>query len=401
MAGDVAGNRDKTPCVACCEPIHPEARVCPHCGSPQAPRRWQAVGAALKWVGGITAVTSLVFAMVQLEDLPSTWRDRGEAVDELVAAARFQVDTRDYEGAWQLLGQALDLEPGSREARALQAPLAMAWLRHLWFRDVEHRPEVVDRLMPSLYLGVNRPKQTSVADIQAHIGWGNNLKFFDGRPHGQIDTHYARALELDPGNVYAHVFWGIWVLNETNTHAYAESKLAKARRHFTAAFDSVQERDYVTKVTLAALLKSYVDGAQLESVRFADAVRKADVAVSAALKKVVLTRVYERLAPQTSNVELSEETLRRLTAILSPDDLLQTFLWALGDMPANSDPGSEPFHRRYRYQFILARLTEATGDKAKALSLYASLRSDPKLPQWLNSLAAAAMARLGAGGMVE
>ncbi len=399
MTDAVDSDPGQTRCVACREPIHAEARICPQCRSPQAPRRWQAVGATLRWVGGITAVISLVFATVQLKDLVSNRLERSEAVKELVGAAEIQMETRDYEGGWQLLEQALELEPGSRDARDFQVPLAMAWLRRLWLSGGEDRAEVVDRLLPSLYRGVNSPRTTSVADVRAHIGWANNLKLFDGQRHGEIETHYARALELDPGNVYAHVFWGIWVLNQRNQRDYAESKLDKARRHFAAAFDSGEERDYLVKVMLWALVDSHVEGARLESIRFANTFRKADVAVSAGLKKLVVKRAYEYMSPQPGDVEHSEKSLRRLTAIIPPDDLLQTFLWVVKDTPPKIGGVRAADQPKYRY--ITARLTEAAGDKAKALSLYTSLRADPKSYRYGDRLAAAAIERLGAGGKIE
>ena len=79
---------DSKACIACFEAIHAEARLCPHCRSPQKVRKWQAAGSFLKWVGGITAVISLVIGTYRINELYQSWRERAETVQEFLRAHR-------------------------------------------------------------------------------------------------------------------------------------------------------------------------------------------------------------------------------------------------------------------------------------------------------------------------
>src|SRR5512132_797477 len=140
----------KKQCVACHESIHAEARLCPHCGSAQAPARWTMIGASLKWVGGITAVISLVLATWQLRDLVQATREKVETVVELVRAADLQQAAGNYESALALIDDAMKLDPSSRKARALQVTIAMAKVRKLHAPTVTFSSEsVLQGLEPS------------------------------------------------------------------------------------------------------------------------------------------------------------------------------------------------------------------------------------------------------------
>lgn len=389
MTDGAAIERGETRCVACREVIQPEARLCPHCRSPQSPGRWRAVGSVLKWVGGITAVISLVFGMVRANELYSSWRERSEAVEELVRAVEMQMRAKDYRGSWRLLAQARELEPGSREARRLQITLAMAWLRDIRVSGDQNFTEIVDRLLPALYRGATSPRDVAVADVLAHIGWANYLKSRDGDRQVEIDANYERALALDPGNVYAHAHFGHWVLQPANPRDYAENDLDKAKRHFAAALDGGRASDYVANLALIALTQSAAAGADLEAIRLANRVRRTDFTPRARLRDALL-RVY---SPRATRY-MSRERLDLLTSAMPPKDLLETYLWLLGGPPAKSRDSH--FHK-----FAVALLTEAAGDSAKALSLYRSLRSDDRIGSIHRDRIDPAIERLGGAGKTE
>ena len=90
----------KKSCVACYESIHSKAVKCRYCGTEQNPKPWNAVARVLKWMGGITAVISLVLGTVQINGLFSDWQERKVAVSQLIEAAALQTDASDYKGAW-------------------------------------------------------------------------------------------------------------------------------------------------------------------------------------------------------------------------------------------------------------------------------------------------------------
>lgn len=381
--------RGETRCVACREVIHPEARLCPHCRSPQSPRRWQAVGSALKWVGGITAVISLVFGMVRANELYSSWRERSEAVEELVRAGEFQMQAKDYQGAWQLLAQALELEPGSHDARDLQITLAMAWLRNMRVSGKQSFTAVADRLLPALYRGATSPRGVAAADVLAHIGWANYLKSRDGNRQVEIGTYYERALELDPSNVYAHAYFGHWVLQGANWRGDTGYDLEKAKRHFAAALDSGRAPDYAANLALTALTQSSAEGADPEALRQASRLRSTGFALTAKLRTALLGAYSPGMVGY-----MPREKLELLTSAVPPRELLETFLWLLDGLPSRD-------RRNHRYKFVVAMLTEAAGDKAEALSLYRALRSNSDIGSIHRDRIDLAIERLSAAGKAE
>jgi len=117
-------NKSQTHCVACMEEIREGARVCPHCHSPQSPQQWRKLGSALKWLGGLTAITTLLVSAVQLNALLKTTRERAETVTQLIGAADRIAQAGSYKDAMQLVEQALE--------RRVRRPPVCARFRLLW-----------------------------------------------------------------------------------------------------------------------------------------------------------------------------------------------------------------------------------------------------------------------------
>ena len=111
-------------CIACFEPIHPQAKVCPHCHSSQKPERWYMLGVVLKWLGGAAAVISLIIGVLQLNELLQSTRERAAAIDNLIRAAELQMKGDDLESTLLMTQQALDLDPASSVAQNFQARIA-------------------------------------------------------------------------------------------------------------------------------------------------------------------------------------------------------------------------------------------------------------------------------------
>ena len=143
-------------CVACLEPIRAGARRCPHCQASQYPQRWKVIGDALKWIGGVTALLSLFLVAQQVNNVVSTWTDRQEAGAALIMASDLQASAGDYAGAWGLLDQAVAIEPGSTRVQAHRVDLAMLWVRNITKTGDQTFGEIVNPLLPSLYLGAVR-----------------------------------------------------------------------------------------------------------------------------------------------------------------------------------------------------------------------------------------------------
>ncbi|SRR5216683_696919 len=103
-----------------------------------------------------------------------------EEIRNRLNAARLQSESGDYEGAWKIVKQAEDLAADSPEIRQQQIQLAMLWLRNIRVTGKTTFAQVVDQLLPCLYEGLTQAKGAAAADIYAHIGWGNFLKFREG-----------------------------------------------------------------------------------------------------------------------------------------------------------------------------------------------------------------------------
>ena len=60
-----------------------------------------AVATALKWVGGITALLSFVFALLRVTDMISENRERHRSVEEFYRTGKLQQSSLDYAAAWK------------------------------------------------------------------------------------------------------------------------------------------------------------------------------------------------------------------------------------------------------------------------------------------------------------
>src|SRR5262245_4770333 len=90
------------------------------------PRR--PVGQILKWVGGITAVLSLIFGLAQVWNSVGGFTSKRRHIHELLATGRVQLEQRDYRAAWASDSQAALLSADDHDVRRAQEDVAMAWL---------------------------------------------------------------------------------------------------------------------------------------------------------------------------------------------------------------------------------------------------------------------------------
>src|SRR5262245_45192382 len=100
---------------------------------------------AFKWVLRITSLFTLVFAIVQAVRLVSDVNDRRRQIGELMKVQQLQAQSKDYQGAWATLGQALKVtESGGllakltgqvgadiERVRQAQEDFAMTWVEDL------------------------------------------------------------------------------------------------------------------------------------------------------------------------------------------------------------------------------------------------------------------------------
>ena len=354
-------------CIACLEPIRPGARICPHCGSNQAGNKWRILGNTLKWIGGITAIISLIAASVQINELFIGWREKRVVIEELVMAAQLQLETSDYSNAWEFLDQALLLEPTSRIARQEQINLAMVWVKKINIHD-KNFIDTIDKLMPVLYRGAASEDQHNAAMISAHLGWADMMRTLKGIKVKDIEGHFKRSLSLDPENLYGNVMYGYWLLRYKKPRKYSTERVEQAAKHFQTALDLRISQEYVRSLQMSAYLYSGNLEAKIKAYETAILMLNKGETFSQSdrinIKNdlIQIIRGKDRYHPIKSHVKFYDP----LMEILGPDQLLSVFHWAY---PTKEEPDETG------WWYVRGRLTEESGDEKAAIDLYRELIS--------------------------
>jgi Tfp pilus assembly protein PilF len=270
----------------------------------------------------------------------------------LIQSAELQLGARDYAGAWKAIGEAVGLAPDSQAARNEQVEIALAWVRDMRVTAPATYSEAVLPLVQCLYSALPQEKGTRASDIRAHIGWANALKWKEGVRGQQIEEEYAAAVKLDSTNPFAHAMWGHWLATQGKP-------LEEITNHFDLARQSGRAMEFVMYLEIFAL---GWDGNDLERarkmVRLADEMRRKRIETAEEARNKIFDTVY---------VGHSRKHEAEVVAMLPGPEHLATFLWV-----AKGRDMSEPNAAGYFH----ARLTEASGDRSKALSLYRALNAE-------------------------
>lgn len=205
------------PCIACCEQIHANAKVCHHCGKSQANDRWHHVSSILKWAGGITAVFSLVMTLVQVNNLMGDWRYKQTAMNRILYAANIQRDDGDLLTAWNSYKKILDIDPSNQQVFQEQLILVKQWLQTapVYYKSAGNRTsdvtlsQYLDGMITILYQGlVGLDNSKQAAEIYAYVAWVNIIKSQYHQPWSDAEklrqTAFKtinKAMLLDDGNL--------------------------------------------------------------------------------------------------------------------------------------------------------------------------------------------------------
>jgi hypothetical protein len=215
---------------------------------------------ALKWVGAITAVLSLIFGIQKLVQSISADNAADRRTAELREVGRMQQANGDYAAAWDSFAAALEtaesggalakllgrVDARTQELRALQQDLAMAWLRNIRAPQGRTFTEIVARLLPVLDRGVAAASSARKADLLAHVGWAYFLRSREGESELNPQRQYEAALQIDAANPYAHAYLAHWL-------SWTHQDSVQVRRHFDAALAANRDRSFVRTLQLAAL----------------------------------------------------------------------------------------------------------------------------------------------------
>jgi len=277
-----------------------------------------------------------------------SWRSCSQAL-RLVEEAKLQQGAGDYAAAWDRYADGLAMCPRSGPGLRGQERLAMDWLENIRVTEGKQTfTDIVNKVQPALSRAAVDKENKRAADALAHLGWADFLRSRDGQ--GGLDPvrYYRQALQRDPGNPYAHAFWGHFILTE-------DGDLQEAKAHFAKALDSPAQKPFVRELQLAALTWQSSPELQDEVARVANEMRTQDEALSSVSR--IWSVYYERLVWGHDKADF--------LAALSPQDHVSTFEWLFPKYAQSSN--------RYAYLFMVAQLQEHAGDRALALASYQAL----------------------------
>ena len=345
----------------------------------------------MKWVGIVAAVLSLIAGVRQFLTLNAESAERERRIGELLATGAAQQQAMDYPQAWTTLETALaQADQGNllakltgrlgarrQQVRTAQENLALRWLQNISVPQGQTFASVVDKVLPALHRGALEASGARVGDMYAHVGWGYFLKRRDGQSALDPAPWYAKALESDPANPYAHAFSGHWKM-------WSNAPVDAAMGEFTKAVAANRERPFVRGVQVSALLNRSGVDARVELVRVANDMRKNGEPIDGRLLRELRTVYHAAL----SDTPLGE----RLIGALPPAEQL-----ALVDMvKAGSSPaaGSDD-----SLDVARALLEEAAGQPASAVKAWRAVRANQvEATSPLARRADAAIRRLSMGG---
>jgi tetratricopeptide (TPR) repeat protein len=334
----------------------------------------------LKWIGSAAAVVSLLLALNQVTGLLQNFRIHHKEFSEAMKAGEQQQERGDYPAAFESFKRAAELDPIDRRAQMREAQAAMLWLENAHSRDKSFT-ELANQLVPVLDKALSNAKGPVAADILAHIGWANFLRYRENQADRDLVARsYQDALRMDPQNPYAHAMSGHWILWNNGT---AEA----ANREFSAALASGRERTFVRHLQLSAFSNEHSETSDAQLLRIASEMRVNKEPIKAADGNNVYNRVFYL---RTSDPEGLGQVLAR--AGLRPEEALATYDWLAAQSAGDQDV------RRVR-EFIVAFLAEMAGNNAEALSKFKALQAELN-GQTTNSLLSdvgAAIRRLSGG----
>ena len=310
-------------------------------------------------VAALLAILAFVAANLGL----GPWRashERKLQITQLLKTASTQLSESEYPSAFQSYQQTLAVDPTNQTALDGQVDSAMLWLQNFHVPTPEGQKSEdiaapwLAQMKTVLEAGLARSngKDKRAADIVAHMGWlhwmNEKIAF---KEFGNAQRYFVQALAIDSSNVYAHAFFGNWLL-QTNGDS------AQAIKHFESALATKTHRDFVRTMQLGGLYENDAPGMRAEFVRALNEVRVNNEPLDPNLR----ARVSYLYSPTVSDANELRETL---TAV-PPDDAWKTFVWLNPVRPDDKEP---PVLR----DFIQASLAEISGDRAKALVEFKAL----------------------------
>jgi hypothetical protein len=328
-------------------------------------------GRALKAIGVVTAVVSLVLGVHQVVTrVGGYWQQTREA-RTLTEMARQQAARSEFTQAWSSLDRAAAAADSDAVAAA-RLEIAFAWLQE--GRPGPGRPfsTITDTVTPALDQALVKAEGQRRADIIAHLGWATFLRLRDG-VSGDPAARYQEALALDPGNPYANAMLGHWLM-------WRGGNPQTARERFeTALARGGPSRPFVRQFQIAALMNRIGDS-DTELLRVANSMREQGEPLHSRAAGYVYSLYMRRYGPNAGTRRATEDTLPPATS-------LAVYEWVL-TMDDESDRAVAV------NAYIRSALQEKAGDRAAALATLRALQEREPLASPLREQVQQAVTRL-------
>lgn len=310
----------------------------------------------------------------------SARQERTRQVAALVETASGQQQRRQFSDAVKTLESARQLDPFAANARLLLEDVAMQWLREA--RGEQGSGAFGDGLKPALAIvdaAVPVASGSRRADLLAHQGWATFLLWRDGDRSLRPQDRYREALAIDADNPYANAMLAHWTL-------WSGDDVDEAARLFGAALRGHRAVEAVRTLQWAAYQNESSTRAQAETIRLADAMRRAGQPLTSRQSQTMWGIYYFALPSHRDAIRL------QLLRAVPPDDHLATLRWAFDEFTAGDLP------RRQAIRFYSALLDAEAGRQAKARQDLAMLRTElASSPGSLLDAVESAVVRLRAG----
>jgi hypothetical protein len=237
-------------------------------------KRWPRLNRALKFLAAVVgavgvAATGLGYLSNVMDFLNQQIAQRHVRSD-LVAAADDRLVHHDYEAAWAANAKLRQLSPKDASAAAQQAQIAMQWLEDVHLSSQigpQGYSAVVDPLKTVLVERLAETQGPARADLQAHIGWANFLRYRDGWPDLGIAGEFDAAIASDPANLYGHVMRGFWLL-------WQDRPIDAARADFAIAMQSKTNPAFSDRLIMASLTNIQSDELMAGAIEYANMIRR-------------------------------------------------------------------------------------------------------------------------------
>lgn len=287
-----------------------------------------------RWVWGVFAAAALLVVAAGLGWLQVKTRSEQAAeraaLERDLAFARSALETCRGSTQATALAQLSELTARAQpqpEVQDAREDCAMRWLREMRSSGANTFAAQTAVVQPVLLQGLARSQGARAADLRAHLGWAEFLRSKEGLP-GDPLPHWQRALQDDPGNVYANAMWA----NQTLQRRPMEWR--DAAPLFERALAGGRERPWVRGLQMAATER---ESTLPYAVQVLDAMRRGGEALPDDWRPALRSRVF-------GTPFFDAATRTALLNALPRADLLATFDWIF---PPAERPRSERDLLRY------------------------------------------------------